>query len=202
MCKRSALLKICRQFPTIENYEAYREAVGQARCTLRGAKRRDWKAVCESLNHLIPTSEIWRMIKRFKNCWLVLSNPSGGGNIFYSNDADIRKCMPWFLLFSFPRCSYIEDFLLWLDSRLSLFMRRVANCFEVTFSSPSLDCIDYQLLKALPNDLLTCLLSILNQLFQVTTFLEQWFHSIIHLIPKPLRGVTVPSSSYPVYLRL
>ncbi|KYN17436.1 hypothetical protein ALC57_10278, partial [Trachymyrmex cornetzi] len=52
-------------------------------------------------------------------------------------------------------------------------------------SSPGLDRVDFCLLKILPDNLLACFLSILNQLFLYVTFPIQCLHSLVYLIPKP-----------------
>ncbi|KYN41661.1 hypothetical protein ALC56_03922, partial [Trachymyrmex septentrionalis] len=51
-------------------------------------------------------------------------------------------------------------------------------------SSPGLDGIN-RFIKALPGEILSCLLSLLNLIFSSSIFPAQWSHSIVHLISKP-----------------
>ena len=58
------------------------------------------------------------------------------------------------------------------------------DSIRISFS-PGLDDIDYRLLRALPNELLSYLLALLNLFYRSSSFPEKWFHSIVHFILKP-----------------
>lgn len=64
----------------------------------------------------------------------------------------------------------VKDSLRWLDSPFTIREIHAALDSIKISSSSGLDCIEYQLLKMLPDILLSCLLTILNQLFQSSIF--------------------------------
>ncbi|KYQ48482.1 RNA-directed DNA polymerase from mobile element jockey [Trachymyrmex zeteki] len=88
----------------------------------------------------------------------------------------------------------MDNNLTWLDYPFSLNEIRAALDSVRLSSSPGMDRIEYRLLKIFPDNLLFCLLSILNLLFSSSSFPAQWSHSIIHLIPKAHRSGFRPIS--------
>jgi len=52
-------------------------------------------------------------------------------------------------------------------------------------SSPGLDRFDYNIIRAIPFDLLINLLNIYNELYSQGLFPEIWNHSLIIFVPKP-----------------
>ncbi|KYQ51171.1 RNA-directed DNA polymerase from mobile element jockey [Trachymyrmex zeteki] len=179
--ERAALLKTYKRIPSIENYAAYQETVRTTRKVLRRAKRKGWQNFCKNLNHLTPSTQIWRMLKRFKNRRLI-SNCGKGTGQTSSQTTEIQDIVAKFCP---PSCSTpippipasTENRLSWLDSPFSINELRAALDSVKTASSPGMDRVEYRLLKVLPEELLSCLLSLLNLFFCSAIFPTQSFIS-------------------------
>ncbi|XP_018373219.1 PREDICTED: RNA-directed DNA polymerase from mobile element jockey-like [Trachymyrmex cornetzi] len=71
---RGNALRAFLRNPSQDNYIFYRSVVCQTRKILRRAKRNSWKTFCGSLDFKTPTTEIWRMLKCFRNRRLLPAN--------------------------------------------------------------------------------------------------------------------------------
>ncbi|KYM98769.1 RNA-directed DNA polymerase from mobile element jockey [Cyphomyrmex costatus] len=186
---RSTFLKNFKNAPTPENYALYQASVRTTRKFLRSVKRKRWKEFCEKLDALTPTADLWKMLKRFKDRRLASGGSvSSGGN--HESDqilqATIHQICPSSCSPPIPASSdNVNNALLWLDQPFSLNEIEAALSAVKVSSSPSLDRVEYRLLKLLPTNLLSCLLFIFNIFYSSSYFLFQWFHSIIHFVPKP-----------------
>lgn len=151
--------------------------ISQSRKILRRAKRKGWKDFCASLDSKTPTTEIWRMLKRFRNRRLIPAN-SNSLNKYTENseaiqDAINKLCPPSCSPPSSVIPSPYQGHLSWLDSPFTINELYSTLQSVKPSSNPGLDRIDNRLIKALPTELLHCLLNIFNNLFRYAVFPSQ-----------------------------
>lgn len=188
--RRKAAYREYRHNPTVENYDLLKKQINDSRQVLRLAKRNGWREYCASLGPLTPSTEVWAMIKRFRNKRLVSpamnSNKSGKKELDPVLIEAMDKLCP-------PSCSTPPLTFNsvpgnpheWIDSPFTFQEFLTAITVSKRKSSPGMDRIDYALIRALPRSLLLTLLDIVNSLFSEGVFPSSWQHSLVHLIPKP-----------------
>jgi len=74
--------------------------------------------------------------------------------------------------------------LAWIDNPFSMRELELAIHSSKKKSSPGLDRIDYNIIRSIPSDLLTILLSIYNDLYAQGLFPESWRSSLLIFVPK------------------
>ncbi|CAK1580392.1 unnamed protein product [Parnassius mnemosyne] len=182
-----------------ENYSHLQRIQEVTKNTLRAKKQTSWHAFCSSISPSIPSSVVWRNIRKFRYCFSSCSYsgaiPSQSINSFLDklapSSAPSREELPQ----SIP----CEPFFDPLERPFSLNELKLVLS-HVHDSAPGLDGIPYSLLAKCNDQILTFYLNIINALFDIGFVPDSWRTQVILPVLKPNKNPNDGSSYRPIAL--
>ena len=211
-------LRQAQKNATYENIRDFKIAQAQCRKTCRQAKKNSFKHYVSKINNKTPMSKIWKMIKKMKGTFKEpikhIKNPDGSfsespkevadeiGKTFSKNSNssnysktfqknkidEERKILDFSSKF---KEIYNKDFT----------MKELKACIaELSQTTPGPDEIHNTLLQHLPQESVSLLLDIFNDIWREKKFPETWRKATIIPIPKPGKDHTNPTNYRPIAL--
>ncbi|XP_018364089.1 PREDICTED: RNA-directed DNA polymerase from mobile element jockey-like [Trachymyrmex cornetzi] len=215
--ERRKALKRLAECPDRARLDDFKSARRRCSECIQEAKRIGWRKLVGSFNCKTSTHRIWSLIKSFRRNKNPPSNQDN--NLDTVSLAAIEKLCP-------PFCPYndhkhIEDMkredLLqhntqqWLEEPFSrVELTRAINVAKKR-SAPGLDQIDHSIISSLPDEYITRLLELYNQILAQGVIPDSWKDSLVVLIPKTdgksVRPISLLSCfaklmEYMIYFRL
>lgn len=178
----------------LEDLIDYNKNCALAKLTFKKKKIEYHKNFAKSINFRTSQKRVWNTFKILKNSSIKIKYPTVEDD--YNEKA--RSCLdkiapPWVGVDAdyIPSCDNNEFF----DVQFSFSELNIALSSGKKNSSPGIDGIDYEILRALPIQYKLLLLDIFNEMFQESDFPTIWTESIVHFVDKPdgigLRPITL-----------
>ena len=216
--RKQALSKFCK-YPTGANLKNVKIQRAKARRTIKSAKRNTWKSYVSKLNHKTPIKKVWDMIRK-------ISGKSKAPSYTHLNTCretkatskeDIANTLGETFLKNSSSQNYSEKFKhIKMQQEKNNINFKSLNNEEYNNPFNLLELIDaiqksndtatgpdevhYQMLKHLPNNALSTLLHIYNDIWATGVFPESWRLATIIPIPKPGKDHEEPSNYRPIAL--
>ena len=215
---KQALSKFCK-YPTGANLKNVKIQRAKARRTIKSAKRNTWKSYVSKLNHKTPIKKVWNMIRK-------ISGKSKAPSYTHLNTCretkatskeDIANTLGETFLKNSSSQNYSEKFKhIKMQQEKNNINFKSLNNEEYNNPFNLLELIDaiqksndtatgpdevhYQMLKHLPNNALSTILHIFNDIWATGVFPESWRLATIIPIPKPGKDHEEPSNYRPIAL--
>lgn len=215
---RKSALKQFLAKPTWSNLEQIKILRAKTRKTIRTSKRDSWRSFVSKLNSSTPMKKVWNMVKRISG----KSQPSYVRHLLIDNNKienpqDIANALASTFSFNSSTDHYTKSFrkVQTLHEKRQLkFQSDNSESYNMTFSRSELqdalhqahdtavgpDEIHYQMLKHLPENSLSMLLDIFNDIWQNGYFPSSWSEATVIPIPKPDKDHTSPNNYRPIAL--
>ena len=216
--RKQALSKFCK-YPTGANLKNVKIQRAKARRTIKSAKRNTWKSYVSKLNHKTPIKKVWDMIRK-------ISGKSKAPSYTHLNTCretkatskeDIANTLGETFLKNSSSQNYSEKFKhIKMQQEKNNINFKSLNNEEYNNPFNLLELIDaiqksnntatgpdevhYQMLKHLPNNALSTILHIFNDIWATGVFPESWRLATIIPIPKPGKDHEEPSNYRPIAL--
>ena len=216
--RKQALSKFCK-YPTGANLKNVKIQRAKARRTIKLAKRNTWKSYVSKLNHKTPIKKVWNMIRK-------ISGKSKAPSYTHLNTCretkatskeDIANTLGETFLKNSSSQNYSEKFKhIKMQQEKNNINFKSLNNEEYNNPFNLLELIDaiqksndtatwpdevhYQMLKHLPNNALSTILHIFNDIWATGVFPESWRLATIIPIPKPGKDHEEPSNYRPIAL--
>ena len=216
--RKQALSKFCK-YPTGANLKNVKIQRAKARRTIKSAKRNTWKSYVSKLNHKTPIKKVWDMIRK-------ISGKSKAPSYTHLNTCretkatskeDIANTLGETFLKNSSSQNYSEKFKhIKMQQEKNAINFKSLNNEEYNNPFNLLELIDaiqkskdtatgpdevhYQMLKHLPNNALSTILHIFNDIWATGVFPESWRLATIIPIPKPGKDHEEPSNYRPIAL--
>ena len=216
--QKQALSKFCK-YPTGPNLKNVKVQRAKARRTIKSAKRNTWKSYVSKLNHKTPIKKVWDMIRK-------ISGKSKAPSYTHLNTCretkatskeDIANTLGETFLKNSSSQNYSEKFKhIKMQQEKNNINFKSLNNEEYNNPFNLLELIDaiqksndtatgpdevhYQMLKHLPNNALSTVLHIFNDIWATGVFPESWRLTTIIPIPKPGKDHEEPSNYRPIAL--
>ena len=216
--RKQALSKFCK-YPTGANLKNVKIQRAKARRTMKSAKRNTWKSYVSKLNHKTPIKKVWDMIRK-------ISGKSKAPSYTHLNTCretkatskeDIANTLGETFLKNSSSQNYSEKFKhIKMQQEKNNINFKSLNNEEYNNPFNLLELIDavqksndtatgpdevhYQMLKHLPNNALSTILHIFNDIWATGVFPESWRLATIIPIPKPGKDHEEPSNYRPIAL--
>ena len=216
--RKQALSKFCK-YPTGANLKNVKIQRAKARRTIKSAKRNTWKSYVSKLNHKTLIKKVWDMIRK-------ISGKSKAPSYTHLNTCretkatskeDIANTLGETFLKSSSSQNYSEKFKhIKMQQEKNNINFKSLNNEEYNNPFNLLELIDaiqnsndtatgpdevhYQMLKHLPNNALSTILHIFNDIWATGVFPESWRLATIIPIPKPGKDHEEPSNYRPIAL--
>ena len=216
--RKQALSKFCK-YPTGANLKNVKIQRAKARRTIKLAKRNTWKSYVSKLNHKTPIKKVWDMIRK-------ISGKSKAPSYTHLNTCretkatskeDIANTLGETFLKNSSSQNYSEKFKhIKMQQEKNNINFKSLNNEEYNNPFNLLELIDaiqksndtatgpdevhYQMLKHLPNNALSTILHIFNDIWATGVFPESWRLATIIPIPKPGKDHEEPSNYRPIAL--
>ena len=216
--RKQALSKFCK-YPTGANLKNVKIQRAKARRTIKLAKRNTWKSYVSKLNHKTPIKKVWDMIRK-------ISGKSKAPSYTHLNTCretkatskeDIANTLGETFLKNSSSQNYSEKFKhIKMQQEKNNINFKSLNNEEYNYPFNLLELIDaiqksndtatgpdevhYQMLKHLPNNALSTILHIFNDIWATGVFPESWRLATIIPIPKPGKDHEEPSNYRPIAL--
>ena len=213
--RKYALAKFCK-FPTKENLNKVKIQRAKARRTIKSSKRNTWKSYVSKLNYKTPIKKVWNMIRK-------ISGKTKSPNYTHLNTTretkatskeDIANTFGETFLKNSSSRNYLEKFKNIQKQQeknkinfKSLNNEEYNNHFNLlelkdaiqkshdTATGP--DEIHYQMLKHLPENALSTLLHIFNDIRTTGVFPDSWRLATVIPLPKPGKDHAEPTNYRP-----
>ena len=215
--RKKALRKV-KSSPTSENIQKYKVIRGQARRTIKTARRQSWQNFVSSINSRTSIKRVWNMINKISG-----KRPPAEVKHLQVSDKEITAVadIADTLADSFSEISsnkhYSPKFQLHkaqAERQTLKFNSHNMESYNTPFSIDELldalsnsndsaagpDDIHYQMLKHLPSEVLNTLLNILNDIWITGNFPSSWRQSYVVPIPKPGKDASDPTNYRPIAL--
>ena len=217
--KRKKALNVYRKYPTQRNLDLFRISRGVARKVIRTSKRDSWHKYVSRINLRRTTlTSVWTMTRKIVGKYRpsIVSHLQTGGNKIQTLDgiadtlassfafnSSSENCTPAFkkhkLIAEKKTLSFSSDNSEYYNEEFSL--TELKHALEKSRdTSPGLDLIHYQILKHLPDESLSVLLTIFNYIWQTQDFPTIWKTALIIPIQKPGKIASDPKSYRPISL--
>ena len=216
--RKHALAKFCK-YPTKENLNKVKTQRAKARRTIKSSKRNTWKSYVSKLNYKTPIKKVWNMIRkisgRTKSPSYTHLNTSRETKA--TSKEDISNTFGETFLKNSSSRNYLEKFKNVQKHQeknkinfKSLNNEEYNNHFNIlelkdaikkshdTATGP--DEIHYQMLKHLPENALSTLLHIFNDIWATGVFPDSWRLATVIPIPKPGKDHAEPTNYRPIAL--
>ena len=216
--RKMALDKFTSQ-PTNDNRLAYLNSRAHARKIIKTEKRNSWKTFITSLNCNTPVKKVWDAVRK-------ISGKEFNSSISYLKKADESKCTERVdiantLAAEFAKNSSSGNYSDKFQRHKQLAEKEKLNFgstnrehYNSLFSLVELkesinkshdtavgpDDIHYQFLKHMPDDSLSVLLNIFNNIWVTGNFPQSWREATIIPVPKPGKDPTIPTNYRPISL--
>ena len=216
--RKQALSKFCK-YPTGANLKNVKIQRAKARRTIKLAKRYTWKSYVSKLNHKTPIKKVWDMIRK-------ISGKPKAPSYTHLNTCretkatskeDIANTLGETFLKNSSSQNYSEKFKhIKMQQEKNNINFKSLNNEEYNNPFNLLELIDaiqksndtatgpdevhYQMLKHLPNNALSTILHIFNDIWATGIFPESWRLATIIPIPKPGKDHEEPSNYRPIAL--
>ena len=216
--RKQALSKFCK-YPTGANLKNVKIQRAKARRTIKSAKRNTWKSYVSKLNHKTPIKKVWDMIRK-------ISGKSKAPSYTHLNTCretkatskeDIANTLGETFLKNSSSQNYSKKFKhIKMQQEKNNINFKSLNNEEYNNPFNLLELIDaiqksndtatgpdevhYQMLKHLPNNALSTILHIFNDIWATGVFPESWRLATIIPIPKPGKDHEEPSNYRPIAL--
>ena len=216
--RKQALSKFCK-YPTGANLKNIKIQRAKARRTIKSAKRNTWKSYVSKLNHKTPIKKVWDMIRK-------ISGKSKAPSYTHKNTCretkatskeDIANTLGETFLKNSSSQNYSEKFKhIKMQQEKNNINFKSLNIEEYNNPFNLLELIDaiqksndtatgpdevhYQMLKHLPNNALSTILHIFNDIWATGVFPESWRLATIIPIPKPGKDHEESSNYRPIAL--
>ena len=216
--RKQALSKFCK-YPTGANLKNVKIQRAKARRTIKLAKRNTWKSYVSKLNHKTPIKKVWDMIRK-------ISGKSKAPSYTHLNTCretkatskeDIANTLGETFLKNSSSQNYSEKIKhIKMQQEKNNINFKSLNNEEYNNPFNLLELIDaiqksndtatgpdevhYQMLKHLPNNALSTILHIFNDIWATGVFPESWRLATIIPIPKPGKDHEEPSNYRPIAL--
>ena len=216
--RKQALSKFCK-YPTGANLKNVKIQRAKARRTIKSAKRNTWKSYVSKLNHKTPIKKVWDLIRK-------ISGKSKAPSYTHLNTCretkatskeDIANTLGETFLKNSSSQNYSEKFKhIKMQQEKNNINFKSLNNEEYNNPFNLLELIDaiqkskdtatgpdevhYQMLKHLPNNALSTILHIFNDIWASGVFPESWRLATIIPIPKPGKDHEEPSNYRPIAL--
>ena len=216
--RKQALSKFCK-YPTGANLKNVKIQRAKARRTIKSAKRNTWKSYVSKLNHKTPIKKVWDMIRK-------ISGKSKAPSYTHLNTCretkatskeDIANTLGETFLKNSSSQNYSEKFKhIKMQQEKNNINFKSLNNEEYNNPFNLLELIDaiqksndtatgpdevhYQMLKHLPNNALSTILHIFNDIWATGVFPESWRLATIIPIPKLGKDHEEPSNHRPIAL--
>ena len=216
--RKQALSKFCK-YPPGANLKNVKIQRAKARRTIKSAKRNTWKSYVSKLNHKTPIKKVWDMIRK-------ISGKSEAPSYTHLNTCretkatskeDIANTLGETFLKNSSSQNYSEKFKhIKMQQEKNNINFKSLNNEEYNNPFNLLELIDaiqksndtatgpdevhYQMLKHLPNNALSTIFHIFNDIWATGVFPESWRLATIIPIPKPGKDHEEPSNFRPIAL--
>lgn len=176
----------------MDNLILLRKETAACRRVLRQAKRKGWRDLCTTFNHMTPTSAVWRLVKSFKKRHFSSSHSSEEDNQLVQYETIAKLCPPSCRPSPPPPLETMLDRDLansslrgWMEAPFASSEFNSAKATLKAYSAPGLNQIDNQIINALPESYSEHVLKVFNLILAQGSFPPQWRKSLVALIPKP-----------------
>ena len=216
--RKQALSKFCK-YPTGANLKNVKIQRAKARRTIKSAKRNTWKSYVSKLNHKTPIKKVWDMIRK-------ISGKSKAPSYTHLNTCretkatskeDIANTLGETFLKNSSSQNYSEKFkhIKMQQEKNNINFKSLNNeeynnpfnllelidaIKKSNDTATGLDEVHYQMLNHLPNNALSTILHIFNDIWATGVFPESWRLATIISIPKPGKDHEDPSNYRPIAL--
>ena len=216
--RKHALAKFCK-FPTKENLNKVKIQRAKARRTIKSSKRNTWKSYVSKLNYKTPIKKVWNMIRKIsgKTKSPRYTHLNTSRETKATSKEDIANTFGETFLKNSSSRNYLEKFKNVKKQQeknkinfKSLNNEEYNNHFNLlelkdaiqkshdTATGP--DEIHYQMLKHLPENALSTLLHIFNDIWITGVFPDSWRLATVIPIPKPGKDHAEPTNYRPIAL--
>ena len=216
--RKHALAKFCK-FPTKENLNKVKIERAKARRTIKSSKRNTWKSYVSKLNYKTPIKKVWNMIRKIsgKTKSPSYTHLNTSRETKATSKEDIANTFGETFLKNSSSRNYLEKFKNVKKQQeknkinfKSLNNEEYNNHFNLlelkdaiqkshdTATGP--DEIHYQMLKHLPENALSTLLHIFNDIWTTGVFPDSWRLATVISIPKPGKDHAEPTNYRPIAL--
>jgi len=185
--KRKWAYKKLSKCPSRENLLNYRKISSEVRKKLQKKKRNNFREFVSSLNLASGPVKFWNTIRKFKNSHYFKENNTINSNKQSDIDAYISKLAPTGVIPKMPKCEE-NEFCGYFKFALKLEELREIIETVKSDSSPGPDLINHYLLKLIPDEGLTKLLVIFEDILQGKYFPNMWRKYSIILLQKPSKN--------------
>ena len=216
---RKAALRKFNVIPVHSNLENYKILRAKARRAIREAKRKSWRNYVSKLNYRTPIKKVWNMIRKIsgKRAKTKISHLKKENDNIATTPIDISNTLAQTFAHNSSSDNYSTEFTKIKsrqekenlnfksdnseDYNLPFTLRELSESINKSHdTAPGPDGIHYQLLKHLPNDTKSLLLSIFNNVWSSGNIPQNWKEAIVIPIPKPDKDDTIPSNYRPISL--
>ncbi|XP_033218359.1 uncharacterized protein LOC117173824 [Belonocnema kinseyi] len=199
--ERKAALTTFRRLRNDASYiNLYRIEV-KTTCTLKSARRINFRKFCETLDRSTPISRVWRVVKCFKNRYKqpAYAFCSVDRSTIENLHALAEELCPPTAFFdslpkNFPRNEFLEA--PFIEIKLSITLASLK-----TKCSPGLDRINYNIIQRFPNEVRITLFNIFNEIYQSGSFSKSWNEFLVLFIPKSILENSIQYPQHPACLR-
>ena len=216
--RKHALAKFCK-YPTKENLNKVKTQRAKARRTIKSSKRNTWKSYVSKLNYKTPIKKVWNMIRKIsgKTKSPSYTHLNTSRETKATSKEDIANTFGETFLKNSSSRNYLEKFKNVQKHQeknkinfKSLNNEDYNNHFNIlelkdainkshdTATGP--DEIHYQMLKHLPENALSTLLHIFNDIWATGVFPDSWRLATVIPIPKPGKDHAEPTNYRPIAL--
>ncbi|MES9951106.1 MAG: reverse transcriptase domain-containing protein [Candidatus Thiodiazotropha sp.] len=216
--RKQALSKFCKS-PTKEKLNDIKVFRAKARRTIKASKRKSWQTYVSKLNHRTPVKKVWDMIRKIsgKSKSPNYSHLNTNGEDMATTKEDIANTLGGTFMINSSAKHYskkFQDIKKQQEKTKLNFKSKNEEIYNNPFSISELkeaiskshdtatgpDNVHYQMLKHLPENSLSTLLQIFNDIWETGNFPESWRLATIIPIPKPGKDHTEPSNYRPIAL--
>ena len=215
---RKRALNKFKKRPTSDNLDSFKKQYARARRIIRGAMRDSWKTYVSKLNNRTSSKKVWDMVRKITG----KGNPGGikqlvkDGEII-TNVKDISNTLAGSISHNSSSAHYTPEFQRHKQSaerrplqfkshnsenynRLFM-MRELTDALKDSHDTAvGPDQIHYQILKHLPQESMSALLQIFNNIWVTGSFPDSWRQATVIPIPKPGKDHTDPTNYRPIAL--
>ena len=216
--RKPALANFCK-YPTKENLNKVKTQRAKARRTIKSSKRNTWKSYVSKLNYKTPIKKVWNMIRKIsgKTKSPSYTHLNTSRETKATSKEDIANTFGETFLKNSSARNYLEKFKNVQKHQeknkinfKSLNNEEYNNHFNIlelkdaikkshdTATGP--DEIHYQMLKHLPENALSTLLHIFNDIWATGVFPDSWRLATVIPIPKPGKDHAEPTNYRPIAL--
>ena len=213
--------RVIRQFntrPTMDNLNTVKVFRARARRAIRENKKGTWRNFVSKLNNRTSVKTVWDMVRKIKGKTKGSKvNHLKKNNNLITSKKDIANTLGESFSKNSSSENYTDEFQRVKNNKEKVklnFSSGNAEDYNKPFSIRELkhslerahdtsagpDNIHYQLLKHLPDSVLSILLSIFNNIWESGNFPTSWHEAIVVPIPKPGKDHTDPTNYRPIAL--